>query len=260
MQQAEDFRQESAVLHGLLVRIPADRWDEPTLFKGWTADDILQHLHFWNGMAGLQVTDPDRLIGLIDQALTDPRGMHAFEIAHLDGLSGTVLLDAWIEGANSLADQFGELDPKARLKWAGPDMSARSSITARLMETWAHGQALFDLHKASRPAADRLKNIAVLGVNTYGWSFANRGAPVPAPMPYIRLTAPSGDIWDFGEESDAERIEGPAEAFCQVVTQTRNVADTDLTVTGPNALAWMARAQCFAGPPHDPPAPGVRTA
>ena len=259
MQQAEDFRQESAVLHDLLTRVPAGRRGETTLFKGWTADDILQHLHFWNGMAGLQVTDPDRLIGLIDQALTDPCGMHAFETSHLDGLSGTALLDAWIDGATVLADLFAVLDPKARLKWAGPDMSARSSITARLMETWAHGQALFDLHKASRPATDRLKNIAVLGVNTYGWSFANRGEPVPAPMPYIRLIAPSGAFWEFGDASEAERIEGPAEAFCQVVTQTRNVADTDLTVTGPNAQAWMARAQCFAGPPNDPPAPGVRT-
>ncbi|NMM42924.1 TIGR03084 family protein [Rhodospirillaceae bacterium KN72] len=260
MQQAEDFRQESVVLYELLAGIPTGRWNEATLFKGWTADDILQHLHFWNGMAALQVTDPDRLIGLIDRALSDPRGMHAFETSHLNGLSGTALLDAWIDGANTLADRFSTLDPKARLKWAGPDMSARSSITARLMETWAHGQALFDLHKTNRPATDRLKNIAVLGVNTYGWSFANRGEPAPAPMPYIRLTAPSGDIWEFGEVSDAERITGPAEAFCQVVTQTRNVADTGLTVTGPNARAWMARAQCFAGPPHDPPAPGVRTA
>ncbi|MEC7290559.1 MAG: TIGR03084 family protein, partial [Pseudomonadota bacterium] len=55
-----------------------------------------------------------------------------------------------------------------------------------------------------------------------------------------------------------ERITGPAEAFCQVVTQTRNVADTTLSVVGTTAADWMSKAQCFAGPPETPPAPGVR--
>jgi hypothetical protein len=43
-----------------------------------------------------------------------------------------------------------------------------------------------------------------------------------------------------------------------VVTQTRNIADTGLKVTGPNATAWMEIAQCFAGRPEMPPAPGTR--
>jgi hypothetical protein len=43
-----------------------------------------------------------------------------------------------------------------------------------------------------------------------------------------------------------------------VVTQTRNLADTDLAVTGGIALQWLERAQCFAGPPEQPPAPGTR--
>ena len=43
-----------------------------------------------------------------------------------------------------------------------------------------------------------------------------------------------------------------------MVTQTRSVADTALRLEGPVAKQWMAIAQCFAGPPHDPPAPGTR--
>jgi hypothetical protein len=43
-----------------------------------------------------------------------------------------------------------------------------------------------------------------------------------------------------------------------VVTQVRAVADTELQVTGDTARRWMAIAQCFAGPPQDPPAPGSR--
>jgi uncharacterized protein (TIGR03084 family) len=77
-------------------------------------------------------------------------------------------------------------------------------------------------------------------------------------MPHVVLTAPSGAIWTYGTQSDAERIDGKAEEFCQVVTQTRNVSDTSLKVTGPVATDWMSKAQCFAGPPAAPPAPGSR--
>lgn len=72
------------------------------------------------------------------------------------------------------------------------------------------------------------------------------------------LTAPSGAQWIFGEESATDRIGGEAHEFCQAVTQTRNIADTRLVVIGPAANAWMAIAQCFAGPPEVPPAPGTR--
>jgi uncharacterized protein (TIGR03084 family) len=145
-----------------------------------------------------------------------------------------------------------------RVKWAGPDMSVRSSITARLMETWAHGQEVYDELGVVRVNGDRIRNIVVLGNNTYGWTFAVRGEQAPQPVPHLVLQAPSGEIWTYNEPSAEERIEGSAEAFCQVVTQVRNVADTDLVVCGPNAAQWMQKAQCFAGPPETPPAPGVR--
>ena len=111
-------------------------------------------------------------------------------------------------------------------------MSARSFITARLMETWAHGQEVYDVLGAERTEHDYIRNIAMLGVNTFGWTFVNRKEPVPETKPWIRLTAPSGELWEWNEPSDAERIEGPAVAFCQVVAQTRNIADVDLAAAG----------------------------
>ena len=80
------------------------------------------------------------------------------------------------------------------------------------------------------------------------------GRDAPQPMPQLILTAPSGEIWTYGEAGD-DRVEGLAEEFCQVVTQTRNVLDTSLKTTGPNAAEFMRIAQCFAGPPETPPAP-----
>ena len=157
-----------------------------------------------------------------------------------------------------MAARFVEVDPKKRLKWAGPDMSARSSISARLMETWAHGQEVFDQSGVVRENTDTIRSIAVLGTNTFGWTYATRGETPPGPMPYVKLTAPSGAIWEFGDPSEGECIEGAAADFCQVVTQVRNIADTDLSVTGEVSRDWMSKAQCFAGAPETPPPPGTR--
>ena len=145
-----------------------------------------------------------------------------------------------------------------RVKWAGPDMSVRSSLTARLMETWAHGQEIYDLLGVERQDKDRIQGVAVLGVNTFGWTFVNRGLDVPEDVPYVRLTAPSGAVWEWNEPNENNRVQGSATEFCQVVAQTRNIADTQLDVVGETATRWMAMAQCFAGAPEDPPAPGTR--
>mgnify|MGYP003465664214 FL=1 len=179
-----------------------------------------------------------------------------FEKVYLEGLSGKSLRDAWITQLRAMTPRFAAADPKMRVLWVGPDMSVISSITARLMETWAHAQAVYDALGVERVDADRIGNIVRLGVNTYGWTFKNRKEDPPGPMPRLRLAAPSGVIWEYGEGEDL--IEGNASEFCQVVTQCRNIGDTSLSVKGPIATRWMAIAQCFAGPPQDPPPPGAR--
>lgn len=167
-------------------------------------------------------------------------------------------MNKWHDFYSAMTRRFLIADPKSRVPWAGPTMSVRSSITARLMETWAHGQAIYDLLGETRNETDRIKNIAVLGINTFNWTFANRRMAVPPTIPNVRLIAPSGAVWKWGEENPANCVDGRAVEFCQVVTQVRNVADTSLQVIGPTAGAWMSIAQCFAGPPEDPPPPGTR--
>lgn len=258
MQQAEDFRTESRALYELLKPVDPVRYADVTQFKGWTIDDVLGHLHFWNIMANMQLTDEAELMARLGAVMKGTSSLREFETGYLGDLSGQALLDAWRAGFESTADEFAKADPKARLKWAGPEMSARSSITARLMETWAHGQEVYDMLGADRKNGDHIRNIVVLGVNTFGWTYKTRGEPAPGPMPELRLTAPSGELWSYGDPSDSGRIEGLAEEFCQVVTQTRNIADTSLQVTGDVATDWMSKAQCFAGAPNPPPAAGSR--
>ena len=261
LQQAVDFREECAVLADLLAPLDDGDWARKTKFKQWSVDDVLAHLHFFNHAADLSLRDEqafDDLLARLFAAMGDGTGHLAFSHDWLEGVRGRALFDLWRNFYSEMAERFAAADPEARLKWAGPDMSVRMSITARQMETWAHGQALFDLFAKPRRESDRIKNIAVIGIKTYGWTFANRDQEPPGPPPCVRLTAPSGAQWAFDEENTESSVEGDAVSFCQVVTQTRNIADTDLTLTGEAATKWMAIAQCFAGPPEDPPAPGAR--
>jgi uncharacterized protein (TIGR03084 family) len=258
MQQAQDFLDESKALAALLAPLADADFATATQFKGWTIDNILRHLHVWNIAADLSLTDETDFSEFIAKMIAGVRGgrLPDFETAYLDGLSGQALLTAWIARAETTAAHFAAADPKARLKWVGPEMSALSSVTARLMETWAHAQAIYDVLGVERVDTDRIGNIVRLGVNTWGWTWKNRRMEPPGQMPRLRLTAPSGAIWEYGEGEDL--IEGSATEFCQVVTQCRNIADTSLAVRGKVAQQWMAVAQCFAGPPQDPPARGVR--
>jgi uncharacterized protein (TIGR03084 family) len=259
--QAADFRTEADELHGLLATLNDADWGRVTLFKKWTINDIVQHLHDGDLMAAASVSGPDHFARFRAerQTLLD-RGMDKLHATrHRFGdLTASGLREHWYARAINLCNELAALPIDTRLKWAGPDMGLRMFTTARQMETWAHGQAVYDMLGVTRVATDRLRNIAEIGVRTYGWTFANRQLPVPGSAPYVRLTAPSGAMWTWNDPTPDNAVTGDAVAFCQVVAQTRNIADTDLLATGEPATIWMSLAQCFAGPPVDPPAPGAR--
>ncbi|KPA19987.1 hypothetical protein shim_39460 [Shimia sp. SK013] len=259
LSQADDFLTESETLYTALADLDADSLRQPTQFKGWTIEDVLVHLHFWNIGADMSVTDEaafTRMIGGAMASLNETGSLRSVENATISE-RGTTLREAWISKARDMAARWRTMDPKQRLIWVGPSMSARSSMTARQMETWAHGFEVFDTLGKTRTESDRVKNIVVLGVNTFGWSHQVHSLPVPETMPLLTLTAPSGEVWTFGEDTD-NTITGPATDFAAVVTQTRAFADTALTATGEAAQTWMANAQCFAGPPETPPTSGSR--
>lgn len=260
LQQAVDFRDESEELYQILEPLSEADLERETLFNRWTINHVIGHLHLWNWAADATLTDAAAFLAFFDTFRKDVvhLGFRGFEDRWLAGRHGRALLNEWRDLYLAMSERYAQANPKQRVRWAGPDMSVLSAITARLMETWAHGQAVYDVLGKTRTDTDRIRNIAHLGVNTFGWTFSNRDLEPPGETPYVRLVAPSGEIWEWHTENTTERIEGSATEFCKVVTQTRNIADTGLKVSGPGATQWMALAQCFAGPPVDPPAPGTR--
>ncbi len=259
--EAHDFQAECAQIQNLLNTQENSIFDHVTGFKNWTIGDIIGHLHLWNIAADLSLSQPEEFQNFLATTMTQlgaGKTHLEFQNIYFEGKSDADIFSDWAAYYPDMATRFKAANPDQRVKWVGPDMSVQSSIIARQMEHWAHAQAIFDVLGFERENQDRLKNVAHIGVTTFSWSFRVRGETPPSPKPFVKLTAPSGDIWTWNEDQADNRIEGSAEHFCQTVTQCRNILDTDLLLTGETASDWMSNAQCFAGAAETPPAAGTR--
>lgn len=243
---------EQDAIDEIVAPLSDEQWQRPTPSPGWTVADQIGHLTYFDDSATAAIEDAEAFQASLEALLASGD----MEVATLHRhLSPAELLDAWRGGRKRLAKAAAGLDPSARVPWYGPSMGAKSFVTARLMECWAHGQDIVDALGADRVATDRLRHIVRLGFITRGWSYSNRGLEAPAAEVRLELTTPSGETWRFGPDGAVSAVIGSALDFCLVVTQRRNVEDTELVTTGDAARDWMHKAQAFAGPATDGPAP-----
>jgi uncharacterized protein (TIGR03084 family) len=254
----DDLGDEHASLDALVAPLDDAGWATPTPAEGWDVRDEVAHLAYSEDLASTAATAPDefavRLERLIAALADDPAGLDHMLVGEGRSRSGAAVLDWWRGARTRTLDALRGHDPKTRLPWIVGEMSAMSFATARLMETWAHGEDVADGLGVSRPPTERLRHIADLGVRTRPHAYRNRQMSVPESDVRVELTAPDGTTWTWGTSS-TDVVRGPALDFCRVVTQRRNPADTALEVTGATAREWIGIAQAFAGPvtDHRPP-------
>lgn len=254
-----DLRDEQAALDGVVAPLDDEQWARSTPSPGWTVADQIAHLSYFDDTAATAIEDPDRFhetnAALLEGIVSGDLDMDEATLSWSRDHTPSELLDHWRNNRARLLEAAGTLDENTRVAWYGPSMGAKSFLTARLMEAWAHGQDIVDTVGAEREATDRLHHIAQLGVITRKWSYINRGLDAPAGAVRVELTAPSGATWRWDDDATDGSVCGPAEDFCLVVTQRRHVDDTDLVTDGDAARDWMTKAQAFAGGATDGPAP-----
>jgi uncharacterized protein (TIGR03084 family) len=255
-QLCDDLMAETGVLESMVLPLDSEGWLTPTPAEGWTVLDQIGHLAYFDDAATLAATDPDRFRAEREVAFADPAGITETAAARYRALPGIDVLAEFRVARMALVDVFRTIDPKLRVPWYGPDMSTASSVTARIMETWAHGQDVVDALGVTRPQTGALRHVAHIGVRAFPNSFLANGLDVPEAAVFVELAGPDGDTWTWGPPDAADAVRGPAVDFCLVVTRRRHVDDTALTVTGPVAEAWMPIAQAFAGPPGTGRKPG----
>jgi uncharacterized protein (TIGR03084 family) len=252
-----DLKAEHDDLDAIVAHIDARSWDLATPAEGWSVRDSVSHLAYFDDRATESVTTPDAFRDGLDEVLADP---HKFiDAGPVRGRSSTpddVL--AWWRGARAqVIAAFADADPAERVPWYGPDMSVTSLVTARLMETWAHGQDIVDALGLRRAPTVRLRHIAHLGVATYKFSFVATGREAPDAAVRVELAAPDGTTWAYGPADADNRVTGSALGFCLLTTQRRHLDDTDVRAEGPVACQWLAIAQAFAGPAGSGRVPGL---
>jgi uncharacterized protein (TIGR03084 family) len=246
---ADDLAAESAVLRGLLARLDDAGWQTPTPAAGWAVRDQVSHLAHFDDVAVRAATEPDAFTAELAESVAEG-GIDPDQVAaRYRALPPEALLSWFDSSRNGLIEVFRGLDAGLRVPWFGPPMSAASSLTARIMETWAHGQDVADALGATREPTDRLRHVAHIGVRAMPFSYALRDREAPTAPVRVELAAPGGGTWAWGPDDAADRVTGPALDFCLLVTQRRHRDDTALQVTGPVADEWLGIAQAFAGAP-----------
>ncbi len=247
-----DLGEEHRSLDLIVGGLGKDAWALPTPAEGWDVMDQVGHLAYFDAAALRAVGSPEEFEAEV-AAARDPI---ADGVVATRSMEPDQVLAWWRGGSAAMLDRFGELQPHARIPWYGPPMGAASFITARIMETWAHGQDIADALGIERTPSDRLRHVAHMGVVTMAYCHALNGLEPPSAPVRVELTAPSGDTWGWGEPGQGELVSGPALDFCLVVTRRRHIADTKLVVGGEQAGRWMTVAQAFAGPAGSGRRPG----
>jgi uncharacterized protein (TIGR03084 family) len=255
-QLCDDLTAETAVLESLVEPLDAEGWLTPTPSEGWSVLDQVGHLAYFDEAATISATDADRFREWREEAMADENGVTETAAAKYRALAGEDVLKEFRTARAALLDVFRTIDPALRVPWYGPDMAAASSLTARIMETWAHGQDVVDALGVTRPQTAALRHVAHIGVRAFPNSFLANGLDVPDAPVFVELTGPDGDTWTWGPPDAADAVRGPAVDFCLVVTRRRHVDDTAVRATGAVAESWMPIAQAFAGPPGSGRRPG----
>jgi uncharacterized protein (TIGR03084 family) len=244
----DDLAAEHETLDERVADLTAEEWLVPTPAEGWNIADAISHLTYFDRSATLALTD---------EAAFDEHVRHL--VAHAsDGLDVEELVTRWRTGRATLsacaAQRAGEATERGerpgRVPWYGPAMSLNTLVTARLMETWAHGQDVADALGLPPVATPRLRHVIHIGVGARPYAFGVHGMEDTGEPIFVHTRNPADEtvIWTWGPEDAADELSGSALALALVLTQRRHPADTDVRATGATAERFLSVAQAFAGP------------
>ena len=249
-----DLDAESADLDDRVADLPDEDWRRATPAAGWTVADTIAHLEASDQMALTAVTSQEAFRELFVKLATEGMGVVDAQVSSVRDRSKAETMRVWREGRADLSSAIAAVEPGTKIGWFGPPMSPVSFATARLMETWAHGQDVVDALGQVREPTARLKHVAEIGVRTHVFAHVLRDEAMPGPV-RVELAAPDGSTWAWGPADAEQRVSGPALDFCLLVTQRRHRSDLALTAVGAEADHWLDIAQAFAGAPSSGRAP-----
>ncbi len=262
----KDLNDEADELSSTVEWLSDRQLSAATPAEGWDIRTTIGHLKWTDEVALKAVMEPDEFTEWLNRLLNEASAGDVENFVDDNALEGgrgdfPFVLSRWTTARTHLQQAMRDKGRSARVPWFGPSMSVISMATARLMETWAHGQDIRDAIGVEPRATPRLRHIAHLGVRTRDFAYLSNGIEPPAQEFRVELSLPkvgvdqSEQILSFGPEDAEQSVTGCVLDFCLLVTRRRHLDDLRIVTVGDDARRWTEIAQAFAGPPGTGRAP-----
>ena len=145
-----DLVAEGAELDALVAGEPD--WTRPTPAAGWTIAHQIAHLAAADANVLVAVRTPEAFAAVSTDADAEAATGAAQPRAEL--------LERWRAGRAELAAALRDRPLDQAFPWHGSDVTPALMVPLRLMETWAHGQDVFDTLGVTHRPTGRLRHIA----------------------------------------------------------------------------------------------------
>jgi uncharacterized protein (TIGR03084 family) len=240
----------------LVAELTPDRWRLATPAPGWTVAHQIAHLSATFRLATLAASDAEGFGALGARLSPDFNANVDAALAPYLAEPPDVLLHRFRQERAAAEKALAALPPERIVPWLVRPIPAGVLATAGMMELFGHGQDIADAVGIHRTRSDRLRHLVGFAVRTWDFGYGVRGLPTPEVEFRFDITGPSGAMWAFGPADATERIVGPAEDLCLLVTRRRHRDDLALRAVGAEADRWLDLAQAYRGPAGEGRRPG----
>jgi uncharacterized protein (TIGR03084 family) len=239
-----DLEDEQRGLRSLLEGLDDDAWLTPTPSWSWDVRDTIAHLAHTDDVALDTMTGGPSSLGALAERGASPEDVTYLGVLAGRRMRGPAVLAWWARSSAAECAALRALAPDVRVPW-GLGMAPRSFVTARLMETWAHG---LDVHAAlgvPQPDTPRLRHVAWLAVRALPYAYGRVGRQPPPGELRVELDGPDGVRVELGPPDAPNRITGDLGDLCRVFVQRLPVARASLHAEGDAAVAALEVARAY---------------
>lgn len=243
-----DLNAEAAEIDRLLAGLDTAQWELPTPAPGWTIAHQVAHLAATFRLAGLAAANPAMFQRVASTFSPDFDANVSAALAEYLAEPPATLFQRWQAERDRAASALAAVPPNQTVPWLVNPLPPTVLASAGMMELFGHGQDIADTLGVRRTWTDGIDHLVAFAVRTWDFGYLARDMAVPDTRLRFEITAPSGASWEFGPADADNRIAGPAEDLCLLVTRRRHHTDLDLVATGDVAQQWLEIAQAYRGP------------
>lgn len=198
-----DLIAEGESLDQFVARLDQAQWPLATPAPGWTIAHQIAHLASIARLAALAAAHPAAFQAQLAGAADDFDGAVNAALAPYLADSPQAMLSRWRSERAAAAAALAAVPPGQTVPWLARPLPPAILASAGIMELFAHGQDIADAVGARRDHTDRIRHVVGFSMRNWDFCYLVRGLAAPDRPFRFELTAPSGDLWEFGRRGAA---------------------------------------------------------